>query len=197
MSAVKSIFWEVYDQVFPYKIPKGVIDGEVCHNDILECFEYAENSNKYARAKEDLLVYKATLNHEDEKDDDKSYSITSLTIPKGTRVHLGPDYQRDGSHFGNVNRSKCRAAEVRVVNADIRGWRDITWSWYTIRNGMKRVRTPYKSGETVKPREFYDRETQETCDADNNCATFSDVTCAGGIHFFLRKDYAKRYGREF
>lgn len=195
MSTLKSTFWQVYDKIFPYKIPDGVIDGAVCDQDILKCFEYAKNSNKYARAKADLLVYKATLNHEDDRSNDKSYSITSLTVPKGTRVHLGPNYQRESSHHEDIDRSKCRAEEARVVKADIRGRRNITWSWYTMWNGGRRVRMPYKNGETVKPSNFYDRETAETCDEDNYCYMMNDVTCAGGIHFFLRKDHADKYGR--
>ena len=192
MSSAKETFRSYYNKFFPSPPPKGSIDGEVCDQDILKCFEYDKQSRKYARAKEDITVYKATRDHE--QGDDKSYSVTSLTIPKGTRVHLGKNHQKNETNLRDLERAKCRAEKVQVVKADIHeGRRDTTWSYHSVWNGETRTRTPYRNGETVKPSHFYDRETIMYCDEDN-CYEEDDVTCEGGIHFFFLQDYAKRYG---
>ena len=189
-NTVTNAFWGFYGRFFSTKL-----NGEVCDKDILRCFEYEKESKKYARAKEDIQVYKSTIDHDD--DNKKGYSVTTLTIPKGTRVHLGNNYQKEAP-TQEVDRYlhavKCRAEEARVDKADIRGERKITYSRYTTWNGQKLARTAYKSGEPVKPSSFYDKEKGVECD-EWDCAEIYDMTCQGGIHFFLRKEFADQYGK--
>ena len=186
MSSLKETFNSYYDRFFATK----PIDGEVCHRDILKCFEYSGESKKYARAKKDILVHKATR----VSPFDRNYSITSLTIPKGTRVHLGSNYHRDGtpSDSNNLDHMKCRAEEARVVKADINSERTTSCSIYP--DAMK---VDYTNGQVVKPSEFFDQEFYMRCyeneDTDYSCVKDPDVTCKGGIHFFLRKSYAEQY----
>ena len=192
MSSFKETFNSCYNWFFATK----PIDGEVCHRDILKCFEYSGWSKKYARAKEDILVHKATRVNDSNLLFDRTHSITSLIIPKGTRVHLGLNYHRHGTpyDFNDLDYMKCRAEEARVVQADVEGKRTTTYSIYSEERSIA-----YTNGQVVKPSEFFDQEFYAKCyeseQTDQACDREYDVTCKGGIHFFLRKSYAERYGK--
>lgn len=196
MASLKETFWSYYSGFFSTKSSAKLIDGEECHNDILKCFEYSGDSKKYARAKEDIEVYKATRVFED--NEKKGHCVTTLIIPKGARVHLGNNYQKytmPQEVDKYLQPVKCRAEEVRVVKTDSISQPNKSYSFYLLWNGKEMVRTVYKNGETVKPNRFYDQETIMECSEYDGCADISDVTCASGIHFFLRKSYAEQYGK--
>lgn len=150
-------FWLYYGKLFSPKPSFNVIDGEVCHNDILKCFEYSGDSRKYAHAKEDIQAYKGI-----KAEEYGGYYVTKIIIPKGARVHLGRFYQKNATNIGDATRNtQCRSEEAKIVDSQ-----------------GKTV--------TLKPMEFHDQETIRWTDCKGHEHNNDDVTYEAGLRFSLR-----------
>lgn len=135
--------------------------------------------NKIFVTKEKIIGYKKAFTCKKNRQSGSTYVIITLEIPKGALVYLT---HNDG-FFGD---GKCRASCAKV--------KKIQSSYYNNRYLSERKNYKFAISGYSPPLKYEQGKLvySRNINGDKHFCS-SNVQCAEGIHFFLKKNYAESY----